>query len=261
MRALLTSLLVTLSLSAANAIAQPTYAESERTWNFRVFLDEREIGYHRFATRDADEQGGQFLDSEARFDVKILFINAFKYRHRSEERWVDGCLQSIEAKTRTNGERNRVAGQADADGFRLRAVTANKKDGRDALDLDAQDARQVDSGCVSTFAYWDRAFVDRSQLLNPQTGEVVPVTISPMGQEMLDVSGVSTPVLRYRIETPDGEIQVCYTRAMGRWEWVRLETMIEGRQLRYEREGGEELPRMLAAATVDPLGGDQEGTR
>ncbi len=233
--------------------AQASASDDQRSWEFKVFLDDREIGYHNFTVRDLDD--GQTVDSEARFDVKVLFINAFKYRHRSEERWVDGCLQSIEASTRENGERNRVQGEASGETFTLRAVTAGKKSD---LEFKSDDERTVDSGCVSTFAYWDRAFVDRDQLLNPQTGEVVPVDISRLGREELEVSGVRTPVIRYRIDTPDGEIQVCYTKVDNQWEWVRLESPIEGRMLRYEREGGE-LPRMLSAATVEPLADDFEG--
>lgn len=248
-------LATTLACSAISA--QALASDDERRWEFNVFLDEREIGYHNFTVREDD--GAQAVDSEARFDVKILFINAFKYRHRSEERWVDGCLQDIESSTRTNGERNRVEGQASGESFTLRTVTAKKKSD---LQFGADDEQEVDSGCLSTFAYWDRAFVDRERLLNPQTGEVVPVQITRMGEERLDVGGIDTPVERYRIVTPDGEVQVCYTRVGEHWEWVRLESPIESRMLRYERKGGD-LPRMLSAATVEPLAEDAmgEGTR
>ncbi|MEM9383756.1 MAG: DUF6134 family protein [Pseudomonadota bacterium] len=249
--------LLTTTIACAGLSAQALAGFDERRWEFKVFLDDREIGYHTFVVRESEDV--QTVDSEARFDVKILFINAFKYRHRSEERWVDGCLRDIASSTRTNGDRNRVEGEASGDGFTLRSVSARRKAD---LQFGDDDERKVDSGCLSTFAYWDQAFVDRDSLLNPQTGEVVPVEITRMGQEELDVSGIRTPVIRYRIETPDGEVQVCYTKVRNRWEWVRLESPIENRMLRYEREGGE-LPRMLAAATVDPFADEtpSEGTR
>ncbi|MEO0420813.1 MAG: DUF6134 family protein [Pseudomonadota bacterium] len=249
--------LLATTIACATLSAQAFASVDERRWEFKVFLDDREIGYHNFVLRESDD--GQAVDSEARFDVKFLFINAFKYRHHSEEHWVDGCLKDIASSTRANSERNRVEGQASGDSFTLRSVTAKKKAD---LEFGADDERTVDTGCLSTFAYWDQAFVDRDRLLNPQTGEVVPVQISRMGQEELEVSGVRTPVIRYRIETPDGEVQVCYTKVDNRWEWVRLESPIENRMLRYEREGGE-LPRMLSAATVDPLADEVmgEGTR
>lgn len=239
---------VTALLGICAVIVAKSAAADERTWHFRVFLDDREIGYHDFVARDTSD--GQVVDSEAEFRVKILFINAFRYQHHSEERWEDGCLRRIEASTRTNGDRARVEGSADGDGFVLRAARSERRDEAD-LDLDTADQRLLDTDCLSTFAYWDRKFVDRRQLLNPQTGEVVPVQISELGREKLTISGVETPVLRYRIDMADGAIDVWYTRAGGHWEWVALETQVEGRTLRYEREGGEELPILLSAASVD----------
>lgn len=250
MRVLLSALAAVSAASfccwAPAAAAAPA---DERTWHFRVFLDDREIGYHDFTVRSTPD--GEVVDSDADFQVKFLFINAFKYRHHSEERWRDGCLREIEAFTRTNGDRNRVEGQVKNGDFVLRAASIKKSE-RDAdLAADRYDRRRLDTDCPSTFAYWDRSFIDRERLLNPQTGEIVPVQITRLGKEEMQVSGVRTPVLRYRIDMPDGEIQVCYTRAGGRWEWVALESKIEGRTLRYQREGGEELPVLLSAATVD----------
>ena len=58
-------------------------ASTLRTWEFRVLLDGREIGAHRFALSEVD--GVQELSSEARFDVRFLFINAWRYRHMARQ--------------------------------------------------------------------------------------------------------------------------------------------------------------------------------
>ncbi len=248
---LMSVMFLTLCTSASALTATSPGGHDPRAWHFRVFLDDREIGYHDFTVTDTED--GQRLESEASFDVKFLFINAFKYRHQSLETWNGGCLRRIEATTRTNGERNSVAGEDLGDAFALRAVTGDRRDVPESLALERGEVKRVDADCVSTFAYWDRSFIDKNRLLNPQTGELVDVEISPMGTETIEVSGIETPVVRYRIALPDSEIQVCYTRTGERWEWVALESQIEGRTLRYRREGGDELPAMLSSATVDPV--------
>ncbi len=74
---------------ASNALASP----AERSWDFSVLLDGSKIGYHRFQLTEDD--GQRRLTSEAKFDVRFLFINAFRYRHTNNEVWSDGCLERI----------------------------------------------------------------------------------------------------------------------------------------------------------------------
>ena len=44
------------------------------------------------------------LTSEAHFRVRFLFIDAYRYEHRARERWQGDCLESLEARTDTNGK-------------------------------------------------------------------------------------------------------------------------------------------------------------
>ena len=62
----------------------PALAQT-RVWDFRALLDDAPIGYHRFTLTRQGEEGE--LKSEARFDVKVLFINAYRYVHDATERW------------------------------------------------------------------------------------------------------------------------------------------------------------------------------
>ena len=72
-------------LAAALAALAGGAAAEVRTWDFRVTLDDREIGRHRF-TLAARESGERELRSEARFDVRVLFVDAYRYRHEAAER-------------------------------------------------------------------------------------------------------------------------------------------------------------------------------
>jgi hypothetical protein len=82
-----------------------------------------------------------------------------------------------------------------------------------------------------SFAYWDPRILDAERLLNSQTGELVPVRVTPLGQDTLAVRGESRTADRYRISGKDLQIDVWYSDD----RWVGLEALTDGgRRLRYE---------------------------
>lgn len=205
MRAVAIMLLVLSSLAAAPAGAAD--------WNFRVLLDGREIGWHVFAVREI--QGEQQVTSEARFDLRILFIPAWRYDHRAVERWGDGCLRSLDSSTVTNGTRISVVARGQGE-----RITVQRPDGRDEH-----------RGCLMSFAYWDPRILEAEQLLNSQTGELMPVEIRALGAESLEVLGRERKAERHRIAGEGLQIDLWY--ADGRW--IALEALAPGgRLLRYE---------------------------
>jgi hypothetical protein len=207
MRAFLPGLLLT-------TLAAPALAGE---WNFRVLLDGREIGRHVYSLESGD--GRQVITSEARFDVRLLFISAWSYDHRAVERWQAGCLQALDSWTDVNGEKTSV--QARRVGERL---TVARPEGRDEH-----------GGCVMSFAYWDPRILEATRLLNSQTGELTPVEIRPQGVESVEVQGRPVEAERHRIAGKDLQIDLWY--ADGRW--VALEALAAGgRVLRYELAEG-----------------------
>lgn len=201
---------------AASAISAHAYAAGDSaTWRFRVLLDDREIGFHRFEIADTSE--GRKLETEASFDVRILFVNAFRYRHRNVEIWNDGCLSRVSAVTDRNGERLEVFGERRAPGFAV--VTA---DGEQSL-----------PECVSTFAYWNPSILEASRLLNTQTGEYEDVEASYEGDDRVRIGDLDVEAERYRLGTKAGDITLWY--AKGDRRWLKLEAPARGgRTLRYE---------------------------
>lgn len=199
--------------AAVLCLALPAAHAEIRAWNFRVLLDDREIGQHDFTLRSTGDQ--RELRSEARFDVRVLFVSAYRYRHEAAERWDGNCLQSLVAQTETNGERV--------------AVSASAREGR--LVVDRPEGREAHDGCVMSFAYWNPQILKARRLLNSQTGEVLPVTVTPQGEEAVRVRGQPRAAQRHRITAPGLEIDLWY--AEGRW--VGLEAAAAGgRRLRYE---------------------------
>ena len=202
-----------LAIALLLSVTLPCHASSDGNWNFRVTLDGREIGSHRYTL----ESGGQgaVLRSQADFDVRFLFVTAYRYDHEAVERWQDGCLRSLDSRTDSNGE----------------VVAVNAVAGDGGLAVARREGREVHPGCVRSFAYWDRQMLESDRLLNSQTGELVPVQVTPQGQERVRVRGEERVASRYRISGPNLQIDVWYAGG----DWVGLEALTDGgRRLRYE---------------------------
>ncbi|MDH3287054.1 MAG: DUF6134 family protein [Betaproteobacteria bacterium] len=205
MRSLLAAFLLVNGMAAAHA--------ELNTWKFRVLLDDREIGRHQFTLRSAREE--RELRSEARFDVRVLFVSVYSYVHEAIERWNGNCLQSLVSRTETNGESQSVSA----------AVRGNR------LTVERFERRDEHEGCVMSFAYWNPQILNAHRLLNSQTGELLPVTVAPQGEETIKVRGQPLTAQRHRLSAPQLTIDLWYAGG----EWVALESPAKGgRRLRYE---------------------------
>ena len=186
------------------------------SWDFRVLLDDREIGHHRFTLKRVGAQ--HELQSIAQFDLRLLFVSAWRYSHQAVERWDGDCLSSIESRTDTNGKQSAVSGES--------------RDGRIAVQRG--NGREVHDGCIMSFAYWNPRILGADRLLNSQTGELVPVAITSLGREPVEVRGSPVLAERHRIRGPGIEIDVWYADG----DWVALTALAGGgRTLRYELAG------------------------
>lgn len=210
------TLLLALVAAFAASTALSSQQESEqRSLDFDVFLDGSRIGWHRFEIGRGDN-GAREVVSRANFDVKFLFITAFRYRHANEERWVDGCLVEIDAETDSNGKRTAISGSRSGDAFVL----------------DTGDRRAELPSCVMTFAYWNPDFLEQPRLLNPQTGEYLDVEVDELGAETLEIDGRAVDAQGYRIRARGVEVSVWYSADD---QWVALESLVKGgRTIRYE---------------------------
>jgi len=201
------TLLILLLVGSTPALA------SSGEWNFRVMLDGREIGQHRYLLDGSGPD--QTLRSEADFDVRLLSFSLYRYQHEAVERWRDGCLVALDSRTEANGKLTEVQARAEPDG----------------LAVSRADGRSRHPGCVMSFAYWDPRILGSTALLNSQTGALTPVDVAALGTELVSVQGREVRTERHRIRGPELEIDLWY--ADGRW--VALEAPAAGgRRLRYE---------------------------
>ncbi len=201
-----------LMTTAVGSTPQP----NDRDWNFTVYLDDDPVGHHRFTLTETEAM--RKLRSEARFTVKVLMIEAYRYAHESNENWQGDCLATIDARTDDNGDQSSVQG--------------NARDGR--FELKKGVRAETLPACIMTFAYWNPLMLKQSHLLNPQTGNYTTVRIASQGREMLPVRGQPVSTDKYHLDAGKFQIDLWYADG-GRW--VGLDSLLDnGRKLRYRME-------------------------
>lgn len=195
----------------------PVAAFANPTWDFRVFLEDKEIGTHRF---DLIDKGGseRELVSQARMTVKVLFVTAYTYDHHDVEHWNGDCLSKVTSKTDDNGDKYQVDVQRQ--GATTKVQTLN--------------GVQTLGECVLTFAYWNPAMLKQTKLLNSQDGEYVEVKITDAGADSIVVRGVETPARRYELRSTNKKLSIDLWYSP-KDEWLALESMTErGQKLIYK---------------------------
>ncbi|MDQ6619438.1 MAG: DUF6134 family protein [Pseudomonadota bacterium] len=202
------------SVCALVLASSTAYATDTQTWRFRVFLDETPIGEHRFELRGTGAE--RELRSHARFEVKVLGLTIYRYRHDAVERWRGDCLAGLEASTDDNGVRTKVTAQQE--GSQLHIATA-------------AGAGKPIEGCVMTFAYWNPRLLSQTRLLNPQTGEYESVRVSTLADETIVVHERELTAIRHRLTGATNPIDIWYSP---QHEWIGLDSLVRGgRHLHY----------------------------
>lgn len=187
---------------------------NDQEWRFRVFLDNKEIGYHNFFLQRLENTSQ--LQSEANFEYRLMFVKLFGYQHENSETWAGDCLIGIESRTDANGKPFKVSGILEGDSFILSGTTGK-------AELPA---------CSMSFAYWNPAFLEQDRLINVQNGEIVEIEVSEPERVELEVRGVMQPAYRYQLGAGEMKIELWYSENN---EWLALETDARGgRRLRYQ---------------------------
>lgn len=203
--------------TASSLTGFPASSLPEQRWDFRVFLDDKEVGSHRVSLFNGLDN--QYIQVKAEFDVKFLFITAFSYRHKAQEAWQNGCLADIATETNNNGEELFVKAAPADQGLKISRV-----EGETTL-----------KGCVRSFAYWNPELLNASSLLNTQTGEYENVSLREFGQEAIEIEGIERPALRKRILLKKSHIDLWYSN---QGDWLALKAPVSGgRTLSYYRKG------------------------
>lgn len=189
-------------------------ATARTEYLFDVSYNDRPIGSHRFTVSQAGAE--ETVRSEADFEVKVLFMSVFRYRHVALEHSESGCLTRLESETDDNGTPFEVAAELKGDAL---LVTRRQPTAEEAT---------LPVACATTFSYWDLNRLQRDALVNAQNGRLTPARLTDLGATTLDGTGARS----YRLE-PDGmdPILLWYRESDSRW--LGLETRRGEGVLRY----------------------------
>lgn len=195
--------LAALPASAASPSPSPV-----QTWNFDVRLDGRPIGSHRFVVEGPPEANR--VQSQARFNVTLLGLTVYRYRHEAQERWRGDCLQQLRSRTDDDGQPVEVDRRLEA-----LADSANS------------------AGCLMSYAYWHPGLLRQQRLLNPQTGEVDPVRIERLPDAPLPGDPSVTVASRWRITATSstGTQVLTLWRDAPEGRWIGLDAQVKGGRL------------------------------
>lgn len=191
------SLIALFALSPTTPVAAPPSFDEQL--RYQIWLDKREVGTHEVAF--AHEGDRLIVNTRVNMRIRALFIDVFKYQHEAYEEWQGNCLQTLTSSTSANGKQ-----------FAVEALTATQAD-----------------PCPATFAYWDLGKLQQqSSLVNTQTGEAIPVTLTPMGRTPVPRSNVQADT--YVLTNKLGDITLWYSADQ---RWLALQTETRGRTLTY----------------------------
>ncbi len=187
-----------------------------KEWVFDVYLDKNKIGQHTFKLNDSNE-----LTSIAKFNVKVLFINAYKYDHKTVEQWQGDCLSGLESHTLENKVESNIKAKLSEQEFIV-------DDGK---------VKQKLPACTMTFAYWNPKIMQQAKLLNPQNGEWLDTKFTNLGIENIDVKNKKVEANHYKL---DGSLNGKSKLKIELWysennEWLALKsTTPEGYTINYK---------------------------
>jgi hypothetical protein len=191
-----------------------TLPSQAQEWAFKVYLDKNHIGEHTFRLDQHDND--KTLISSAKFNVKVLFVNAYNYLHTAQEKWRGDCLKALQARTEENKQITDVKGELNGNGFKV----------------DGPKGKLSLPECAMTFAYWNPRMLQQSKLLNPQTGEWLDVSIKPINKEKIEVRGQAVQADRYRLEATKMQIDLWYSQDQ---DWLALQSVTpEGHLITYK---------------------------
>jgi len=185
----------------------------DQQWDFDVLLGDSKIGEHSFVVTNTD--GQQSVSINASFKVELLFMTVYQYQHKNTEKWKSGCVNELISKTNDDGKEYSVY---------------VKQNNNLSISVNGE-AKQETISCIRSFSYWDKKITTSNQLINSQTGEIVPVAFRLVGNESYEVKGESLLSKRYEMKTDKFTMQLWYSASD---DWLGLSSVTEdGHELRY----------------------------
>ncbi len=150
---------------------------------FDVLRNGKPLGSHILTFDEVDDALVVTVDVD--LQVKVGPFTPFRYRHDVREVWREGRLLSLSAETLKDG-----------DTFRLEA----SRQGDGAVTIDGRDYQGAAPAEVIASTWWNPEVLDDPVALNSETGELMPITVTPLGRETIQAAGRPIEAEHYRLE-------------------------------------------------------------
>ena len=196
---------------AATAIVLPTAAANRR---FSVLYKGFRIGTHTVSYSSAT--GEARVNTEIHLEVKLAFVTAYAFSHRSEETWRAGRLMSLNGETMEHGETLHVEGAATPQGFRV---------------VGKGGPFIASAATLTSNSLWTPAMLEQATVVDAQRGGAIGVTARKIADELIVVAGSQVQATRYTFITPYYAGSVWYDKAN---LWVRGEFERDGSKVQYQ---------------------------
>jgi Family of unknown function (DUF6134) len=196
---------------AATAFALPSAAANRR---FSVLYKGITIGTHTISYLSAT--GETLVNTDIDLEVKIAFLTAYAFRHRSQETWRAGRLISLNGDTVEHGETLRVEGAATPQGFRV---------------VGKGGPFTAPAAALTSNSLWTPVMLEQATVIDAQRGGVIGVSARKLGDEQITIAGNQVQATRYKFITPFYAGSIWYDKAN---LWVHGEFERDGSKVQYQ---------------------------
>jgi hypothetical protein len=195
---------------AATALVLPA---ADATRRFSVLYKGGRIGTHSIAYSAAT--GDARIDTEINLVVKVAFVTAYAFSHRSRETWRDGRLMTLASDTVERGQTLHVEGAATPHGFRV------VSEGRPVI---------ASAVTLTSNSLWTPTVLQQETVVDAQHGGIIGLSVRKAADEQIDIGGRQVRATRYSLITPFVAGNVWYDMDN---LWVGGEFEREGATIRY----------------------------
>lgn len=154
---------------------------------------------------------------EAHTDVKLRAglgpIQLYSYDLQATERWQDGRLVELDGQVNSDGKKGSVTARADGD----------------VLEVDGTAFDGTVPDTIIPASHWNIAETRTNTLLSSENGQLIDVSVKPLGREILNVTGTTVETNKFLLDS-DIDVTLWYDDA-GRW--LKLSFTARGQDIDY----------------------------
>ena len=198
---------------ASIAFVLPTATANRR---FSVLYKGIRVGTHTISYSSAT--GETRVNTDIHLEVKLAFVTAYAFSHRSEETWRAGRLTSLTGETAEHGETLHVEGAATPQGFRV---------------VSKSGPFIASAATLTSNSLWTPAMLEQATVVDAQRGGIIGVSARRVSDEQIVIAGGTVQATRYTFVTPYYAGAVWYDKAN---LWVGAEFERDGSRVQYQLE-------------------------